>query len=417
MAAEGVSITCPSCSAPLPIDNRYVTWCDACDWNVEPEREGRPLARREQRREARRLQRAQRVFDEIVREGERTGRSLPRRLLTYVLGLLVLAVGPALLVLAVRLAAGSGGDVPILAGAALLAAVAVLVRPRFGRPPRRDTVVTREQAPALFALLDRCAAALQAQTPTWVLVDGGFNASHGHVGLRRRGLLRIGVGLWAMGDAPQRVAVLGHELAHDVNGDLTHGLVVGGALRTLAELEVLFRPSRVVRTHSAVGFAEGIGELLSAAVARAFRAARTGLRLLAMRASQRAEYRADALSARLAGTEAAAATMDALLLTESCSFAMHRARQRGETPDVWSTVRAHVRDMPPREHERLRRLDRRRGSQVDDSHPPTALRVEMLRRGAAQPAQLGVDDEEMRAVDAELREAHRTTWAAQHRRR
>lgn len=27
---------CPECGAPVPVDERYVDWCAACDWNVDP---------------------------------------------------------------------------------------------------------------------------------------------------------------------------------------------------------------------------------------------------------------------------------------------------------------------------------------------------------------------------------------------
>ncbi|WP_328924206.1 hypothetical protein OG429_05855 [Streptomyces sp. NBC_00190] len=27
---------CPECGAAVPRDERYVEWCEACDWNVDP---------------------------------------------------------------------------------------------------------------------------------------------------------------------------------------------------------------------------------------------------------------------------------------------------------------------------------------------------------------------------------------------
>ncbi|MFD0891508.1 hypothetical protein ACFQ08_43750, partial [Streptosporangium algeriense] len=34
---------CPSCSASLPIDPRFVVWCPECDWNADPTAE-QPVA-------------------------------------------------------------------------------------------------------------------------------------------------------------------------------------------------------------------------------------------------------------------------------------------------------------------------------------------------------------------------------------
>ncbi len=32
---------CPKCAAVVPIDPCYVSWCDSCNWNVEPSAEKR----------------------------------------------------------------------------------------------------------------------------------------------------------------------------------------------------------------------------------------------------------------------------------------------------------------------------------------------------------------------------------------
>jgi hypothetical protein len=34
--ASPTDVSCPSCSADVPTDPRFVTWCPACDWNVDP---------------------------------------------------------------------------------------------------------------------------------------------------------------------------------------------------------------------------------------------------------------------------------------------------------------------------------------------------------------------------------------------
>jgi len=33
---------CPTCHALLPFDPDYVTWCDSCGWNLQPESVARP---------------------------------------------------------------------------------------------------------------------------------------------------------------------------------------------------------------------------------------------------------------------------------------------------------------------------------------------------------------------------------------
>src|SRR4051794_32042171 len=33
---------CPQCQAPLPVSSDYVTWCDRCGWNLQPDSVVRP---------------------------------------------------------------------------------------------------------------------------------------------------------------------------------------------------------------------------------------------------------------------------------------------------------------------------------------------------------------------------------------
>src|SRR5215470_13530306 len=33
---------CPTCHLELPFDPDYVTWCDQCEWNLQPDRVVRP---------------------------------------------------------------------------------------------------------------------------------------------------------------------------------------------------------------------------------------------------------------------------------------------------------------------------------------------------------------------------------------
>ena len=400
--------TCPSCSAPLAVDPRYVTWCPQCDWNVEPSGAATVAEKpRERRRRERAVRRAERLHEELRRGGVDDRGIDAGRILTYALALLVLLIPVAMLTGALLLLLGTGFSVPGIVLAAVIAAAALLARPRLGHREKRLPVLTRAQAPVLYALLDRVAGAMGARAPAWVVVEPAFNAGTRFVGLRRRVELRIGMPLWSLLDDPQRIAVLGHETAHQTNGDTAHSLVVGGAMDTLIELQLLFMPSRVLHSRSIGG---ALSELVRAGLAAMFAAARRGMELLLARSHQRAEYRADTTAARVAGADATASTLHNLLLSDSCRFAVQRARSRGSDEDALSIVRAHVATVPDLEKERLRRVATRRGSRVDDSHPPTPLRsawVQALPRAAPQ---VSVDAAESAAVDAELRGA----WARVH---
>jgi hypothetical protein len=66
------------------------------------------------------------------------------------------------------------------------------------------------------------------------------------VGLRRRRVVHIGIPLWFTLEPQPRVAVLGHEVGHFVNGDLRRSLLVGSSIDTLIELVQALTPERYV---------------------------------------------------------------------------------------------------------------------------------------------------------------------------
>jgi hypothetical protein len=155
------------------------------------------------------------------------------RVASYLLALCVHAFTLALLVIAGLLVWRAPNVVTVII-AVVLAFLAFFVAPRFGRLPKNGNIRFHDDAPALFGFLDRVAAEMGSRPVHAVVASGAFNASYGTVGLRRRRVLELGLPLWDALTPQQRVALIGHEFAHGVNGDSRHGLIVGTSLSTLA---------------------------------------------------------------------------------------------------------------------------------------------------------------------------------------
>ncbi|MFJ6570366.1 M48 family metallopeptidase [Streptomyces sp. NPDC091292] len=313
----------------------------------------------------------------------------------------VLAVAGVLLVVL-----GWSTVVRPLVGAVLLI-VAFALRPRFGRLPDDTPVLSRAEAPRLFALIDEVAAVAGTRGVDAVAVGSEFNASVTTYGLRQRRVLRVGLGLWEVMSWEQRVAVLGHEVGHYAHGDTRHQRVIGGALRSLAlwlhMLSPIESPSLVER------FANALMFLPRCAV----RGVLLLLDHLTMRASQRAEYLADRTAARAGSTAAATELMDVLLLGSAVGTELRRASVAAQTRGVsggrtevadglWERLAAHTASVPEREYERLRRVAALRGHSVDATHPPTHLRRRCLADGEQSAALITVDRAMADAVAGEL---------------
>jgi hypothetical protein len=93
--------------------------------------------------------------------------------------------------------------------------------------------------------------------------------------------------------------------------------------------------------------------------------------------------------------------LDTHLLVEKARPVLANAIvQRG--PAVWETVRSKLEAVPEREHERLRRAARLRHYAVDARHPPTVLRIDLIRARPASEAKVRISEATTRAIAAEL---------------
>ncbi|MEU9126527.1 M48 family metallopeptidase [Kitasatospora sp. NPDC048540] len=294
--------------------------------------------------------------------------------------------------------------------------MAYVLRPRFGRLAPGVTPLRRDEAPALYALADRVAAAVGSRPVDVIVVGGDFNASYARYGVRNRSLLVLGLPLWAALTPQQRIALLGHEFGHDVNGDSRRGRWLGSALWALEEWHRMTLPDRS-RSEGVdlVFFLAGTVQRLlmgglNALVTGLYRA----LERLTVRSGQAAEYRADALAAGVGGTAAVRGVLEVLLLHATAESVVLRRRNRprpvrrtadgtADGPDLWTELAERIAAVPPSERERRLRLSARELGAVDATHPPTHLRLRMLttRPPVTEPS-VTADPAQQGAVEAEL---------------
>jgi Zn-dependent protease with chaperone function len=412
---------CPSCDAALDVDPRYVTWCTACEWNIDPggeeENSATRAARRAARRRARDRAQAERLYADVAAAPDaRPGRNADWAVATAVAGAVHL-VTLALTALAVWLLIVGPTVMRVLGVVCLL--FAVVLRPRLGKAPDDEWLVDRDSAPRLHGLVDRVATELGAPAVDVVRVTPEFGASYGQAGLRRRRTLTIALALWEVLGPREKVALLGHELGHAVNGDNRRSLWLYSAQLTLLHWRDLLRPGHPTGDT----FLYVVAWWLTVAVLfgpRVF--CLLLLRLLhrlTLRDGQRAEYYADGIAARLASSEAAVALLETLtradtvgtyLSRETARFRSRLGRRPGSpvpaeaVERLWGGLKADVASMPPAEHERQLRLSVRRMSCVDTTHPPTHLRIRLAASRGLREAVLVCDEAEAAAITAELSE-------------
>jgi Zn-dependent protease with chaperone function len=292
-----------------------------------------------------RLERAERAL--ARRHGEQllaemlSGReSRPRRDASAVtataLALTVHGVTLALAVGGVWCVVAGWGGAGVVAGLVLLA-LAWALAPRIRRLPGDRPVLFRADAPELFALVDEVARAVGTRSVHAIAVDGSINASVMTYGVRGRRLLVLGIPLWEVLTPAERIALLGHELAHYANGDTRNGLVVGTAVRTLSLWHHALRP---LPHPSAIEMAVNALYVVPRLLVRGVLAL---LVRLTSRAGTRAKYLADRLAASTASTQAAVGLMDRLLITGPLGVLLRSEANRAALGGSRSTRKATAR--------------------------------------------------------------------------
>jgi Zn-dependent protease with chaperone function len=353
-----------------------------------------------------------RLFDEVRRSDSLRPRLNPSKVAATLLATLVHGLTILFGAAGVLLIVKHTYVVNVIAGFVLLL-LAWAVHPRFGKRPK--SLVARSQAPHLYALADAVAGQLKARRVEAIRIGPQFQASISSVGWRRRRYLSLGLPLLVVLEPQERVAVVAHELAHEVNGDPLRGIFIGSAAGTLIEWYRLLRPTRVARQRAGgvsraggpAGFAmagEMVAHALMGALAAVVLGIYRGLLHLIWRDSQRAEYLADELSARVAGSAAAVSALQktplALTYREVVQSAGHT--QSGER-SIFAKFRDLCMDPASPSISNARVMSSQGTFRLDATHPPTSYRIEFL-LGRSPDAAMTLTHGESAAIDRELEE-------------
>ena len=392
---------CPECGATIPVTTGYADWCADCGWNLA--RAARALGRERQVRAARRAP-GRRSGERLARELRAADELRPRLTAAKALAY-ALAAGVHLFTLAL---AGLGlaaivvefpNPISIAIGLAMLC-VAAFMRPRVPRMPE-GTVLEPTDTPTLHALAGDVASTLERPAPDAIVADTRWNASWALAGWRRRRVLVVGIPVLAALEPQERVAMIAHEVGHDRNGDVSRGVFIGSAVNGLDTLSDVLRPPRHPGGIS-LGLFESITGGLMWVLTRPIDAVLWLEARLLLRDMQRAEYLADAAAARVAGTAAAIALHERLLLYSTFQGAIQQAALADDAHGALDRVRAALRSVPERERERRRRVARLEQTRLEDTHPPTGMRIALLEDRAARPPAVRLDASASARIDAEL---------------
>lgn len=270
-----------------------------------------------------------------------------------------------------------------------------LALPRPYRPEGLE--VSAQDAPQLHALVARVAAEVGVSRPVRVVLNGEVNASMGLAGWRREPVLVLGLPLWWSLSPQGQVGLVAHELAHLRNGDPARGGVIGLAVSVLERLSDSLRPDTITR--SKPGLVAMITNVLMTLLALLPLATVRLLAWLVGAERQAAEFRADLMAARVAGSDTVAVMLDRMHMAHLLDSALHKQRHMPERPHAFAEY-AHMLGTLPEEQWAAQRATLGRTS-LDDSHPATVDRMQVV-QARPQPGTLRLTPEEAERIRLEL---------------
>ncbi|MDX8351764.1 M48 family metallopeptidase [Cognatiyoonia sp. IB215182] len=277
-------------------------------------------------------------------------------------------------------------------GAVLIAAGYVLLPARYRVP---KDALTRDKAPILFAQMDKVSDALSAPRISHVAVTEEFNAFVTKTGGKT--VLGIGGLLWEAASANEKRALVAHEIAHLVNNDPARGQVIRYALDTLARWEDLVAPDWHGNVFADIALLPF--RLLIAALEQAL------LRMMFLQ-SQRAEYLADALAAKVAGSDAIASLLNTSSLASILETEWNKIHGMADVSGraVLRRLVVCLTDMDAERRATLLAQNDQEKLSVDVTHPPNAYRRAFVDTIAPDEVTLSPSlfDEEDPALDKAL---------------
>ncbi len=416
---------CPRCGSDLTLAvPGSLPWCGTCEWNLDvhdkrlaPWRGTVLLGRWGFRRGA--------VLDDRARERLQAdpGAPAPARTrgevwLTALTGLLAVVFVALLLYLAWLVL---GTDLPV--GVRLLlalpaVALLLLLRPVVPTLPK-GLAVGADAAPELHALIRDVADAVGAPPPDVVAIDSSINAGVAQVGWRQQSLLVIGMPLWLTLPRAARLSVLAHEMGHLVGGDPLRMRRTLPA-RTFGARAVAATGGRNPWSRAFSGGASAaeqggglLGFVIHGAVAVVNVVAATVQLLVdsvAMPDSRLAEYRADLVAVRVAGTRAFLESFETSLVAHYVWEDLWHIAPRIEPDDLERSAAVGLETAASRV--RAERQLTRRTTDLWSTHPSADQRMRLVESLPTTEPTLTVSDERWQRVDAELAPWRRRTHRA-----
>jgi heat shock protein HtpX len=380
---------CPECNAVIPFNKGYVSWCD-CGYNLDTPSAGKTVTKLQRLYERLGEKRGDGIYKNLSGQQElRQGPSFSKGM-AFLLASLVHLISIGSLTLGIFFVIFHNNNYFLLAGGLILLGIAWMARPRVPALEKGEWVISRQDFPDLYQVVDQLADAMKVTKIDGIIITGDFNASVTQIGWRRKGIVTIGLPLFSILEPEEQLAVLAHEFGHISNGDLTRSFYIGTSLYTLQTWYELLEPVPIDE-YDNFGLFEIPVYYFMAFLAQIPYSIFFLLVHLLFDASQKGEYLADNRAAKAVGYQHLISTLKKFQFEEAFHLKVRELAVRKKEVNLFEAVKEQINSMPVREKERLYRIAQLESSKFDSTHPPTFNRIQLLEKFRTIPDVSAVD--------------------------
>ncbi len=295
----------------------------------------------------------------------------------------------------------------ILIGIACVA-IGWQMRPRLGSIPKEETNL--EDFPILHSIVNRIADTLGSPRVSTIVLTPEFNASFQKVGLRQHSVLCLGVPLLAILDKEEFTALVGHELAHGINGDPNRGVYIGSAVNALTYWSYLLHPRVLYEEGSGfVGLVSIPFKLVALLFSNLTQVTAFVLVNLLWRNSQRSEYLADYLASTISGTSSMVRMLHKLYFGHIFTETVHHYIIGKPKWSFFEEFTSRANNLSSEQLQTIKAREYSPESQIDTTHPPTVKRIEFLKKHFVEASRAAITNDEFNKLCQEIANTHKTT--------
>lgn len=387
---------CKNCQSKIITYGDYAVWCQKCEWNLVLENNIKPKTKLEEFYKKISEKYGHNLFDQIKNEDfNKINKKITKTgVIVYSISILVILLNVVLLI--------SGFYLLFLKEEYYIKFIGLLCLGIFylSKPRKvkmnKEKFISKAEFPELYKTVNLICKKLNTSEIEGIILDESFNASITEYGLTKKKVLFIGFPLWSILNNDEKLALIGHEISHCVNGDPLRSKLVSTAMNILINTGWAIYPSSLKGDimNPYIGGLRSSTLALSNYAVIPFNFALRGISHLLWKLayflntliwinSQKSEYVADILGSSISGHKSAVSLMEKLSYEDLFHFELKKIVVKGKKEadkiNIFKIVNEKIKNSPSHEIERLKRLQMKEEHRFDIKHPPTYSRILILK--------------------------------------